>query len=55
MPAPPLIALLAFLPVNGAKEAFADGFANLQRCRNGAGVAVSPFSPFNGEKMPAGK
>ncbi|RUW69365.1 hypothetical protein EN786_25880 [Mesorhizobium sp. M4B.F.Ca.ET.143.01.1.1] len=31
---------------DGEKEACADGFANLRSRKKGAGVAVSPFSPF---------
>ncbi|MER9655553.1 hypothetical protein NKJ26_18870 [Mesorhizobium sp. M0152] len=41
---------------DGEKDASAKDFANFQRCRKGAEVAVSPFSPsLYGEKMPAGR
>ncbi|RWN26068.1 MAG: hypothetical protein EOR97_29850 [Mesorhizobium sp.] len=38
------------LPVNGAKDAVINGFANRQRCRDGTEVATSPFSPFTGRR-----
>jgi hypothetical protein len=43
------------LPVNGAKGAVIADFANHQRCRKSATVAVSVFLPVNGEKCPAGQ
>ncbi|TIQ21567.1 MAG: hypothetical protein E5X51_10030 [Mesorhizobium sp.] len=35
---------------DGEKDAVIADFANLQRCRMGAEVAVSPFSPFTGRR-----
>ncbi|BCH16890.1 hypothetical protein MesoLjLa_37410 [Mesorhizobium sp. L-2-11] len=40
---------------DGEKDAFAEDFANLQRCRTDAEAAASRFSPsLYGEKVPAG-
>ncbi|RWH69641.1 MAG: hypothetical protein EOQ86_30895 [Mesorhizobium sp.] len=35
---------------DGEKDAFAKDFANIRRCRKGAKVAASPFSPFTGRR-----
>ncbi|RWO22570.1 MAG: hypothetical protein EOS09_19995 [Mesorhizobium sp.] len=35
---------------DGEKDAVIADFANLQRCRKGAEVAASPFSPFTGRR-----
>jgi hypothetical protein len=43
------------LPVNGAKDTLAAGFANHQGSKKSAGVAASLFLPVHGEKCPAGQ
>ncbi|TPN78419.1 hypothetical protein FJ987_17500 [Mesorhizobium sp. CU2] len=51
----PSLPCRAFLPVNGAKDAFAYDFANRQRCKKSAEGATACLLPVHGEKVPEGR